>query len=107
MLTLLAAVALNAIASWPVAADHELRRPVDLVSRTERRCPAVPEMTICTRPVDRPEPWRHVAEAEVREPAANAHVRNLRLQHARCAHPVDDALRCVKPVPFASMILGR
>lgn len=109
MMTLLAAtlIAAGALAGAEPAHDshHGFRLPTNLTAIEERRCPTSPGVTVCANRAEAQLRWRVVSDGPQSDHLPRPHVRSLRLQMARCANPVEDGLRCVKPVAFARVNL--
>lgn len=105
MLTLLTAAAIS-VGSPVLGIGHQdFRLPVDIAARSEARCPGASGVTVCAKRADAQLHWRVAQDEAVPTQSSTLHVRSLRLQPARCANPVDDGLRCIKPVAFARINL--
>ncbi len=113
MMTLLAA---TLIAAAPLAgaepaqdSHHGFRLPAamtlpaSIAGSGDRRCPTSPGVTVCANRAEAQLRWRVVSEGPQSDRQPRPHVRSLRQQVARCANPVEDGLRCVKPVAFTSI----
>lgn len=105
MLILLTAAAF--LAGSPASGDshHGFRLPVDIAVHSESRCPPSRGVTVCANRADAHLRWRAVADERAPDRAGGPHIRSLRVQPARCANPVEDGLRCVKPLAFARINL--
>lgn len=85
---------------------------LDGISRTERdryerNCKATQGVTVCANQANAQLRWRITSnDLGPQDKAAGQHVSTLRTQHLRCANPVEDGLRCVKPTPATSFVFG-
>ncbi|HQS70520.1 MAG: hypothetical protein B7Y36_07600 [Novosphingobium sp. 28-62-57] len=109
MLTLLVA---TLIAAGPLAgteaghdSHHGFRLPANMSAQEDRRCPTSPGVTVCANRAEAQLRWRVVTDGPQSDHLPRPHVRSLRQPMARCANPVEDGLRCVKPVAFARVNL--
>jgi len=105
MLTLLTAAAISVGLPVLASGHQDFRLPVDIVTRGETRCPAASGVTVCAKRADAQSHWRVAQDEAMLAQSSTLHVRSLRLQPSRCTNPVDDALRCIKPVAFARINL--
>lgn len=75
--------------------------------RFERDCKPTHGITVCANQANAQLRWRITSnEIGPQDKAAGQHVSALRTQHLHCANPVEDGLRCVKPTPAKSFVLG-
>ncbi len=116
MMMILASAALTFAGSAPGSDPHHAFRLPPETSRTETArtlhhqrsrnragCTPSGAVTVCANRADEQSRWRISAEGEETAAMPGQHLRALRVQHSRCANPVEDALRCVKPLPLARM----
>ncbi|MFN3469815.1 MAG: hypothetical protein ACK4Z7_08910 [Novosphingobium sp.] len=116
MMMILASAAMAFAGSAPGADPHHAFRlppeapPVEAVrtlhhqrSRSRAGCTPSGAVTVCANRADEQSRWRISAEDDDTAARPGQHLRALRVQHSRCANPVEDALRCVKPLPLARM----
>lgn len=103
MLKILAAIAVTTGTPQPLDAHHAYRLPETSAPRSvtpDRRCSSTPEVTVCAK---RGDGIRLVGTgAEVVPPL---HQAQLRIAPSRCANPVENGLRCIRPEVFARLNL--
>lgn len=109
MLALLTAAALS-LAPHALETHHDYRLATSngpQAARTEKDCRATEGMVVCANRAKAQLRWRITSDdLDAQDSAKGHHVTALRTQHLRCANPVEDGLRCVKPVPARSFALG-
>lgn len=97
------------------SAHHSFRLPADLsydspksgLSTTSTKaCPTSQVVTVCANRADRILKLRVPSEDVRTGDAAGPHLRALRIQPSRCVNPVEEGLRCIRPVPAARISLG-
>lgn len=125
MLTMLATALATALppASLPVSAaatvedaHHSFRLPANLAHPLEspasgltgthsKVCPSTDEVTVCANRSSMNLQFRVPASDNSANSAAGPHLRSLRIQPSRCVNPVEEGLRCIRPVPAARIAL--
>ncbi|MBF9150476.1 hypothetical protein [Novosphingobium jiangmenense] len=87
-----------------MAQNHHAFRlpgPDTITLPKQQRCSAGRELTVCAPQGDGPRLTGHVTET-----APPRHHTVLRIAPSRCANPVEDGLRCVRPTALARVNLG-
>jgi hypothetical protein len=124
MLTMFATALATALvpASHPISsatmaegAHHSFRLPADLsydgpasglAGTATKVCPTSKVVTVCANRADNNLQLRVTSEDMRASDAAGPHLRSLRIQPSRCVNPVEEGLRCIRPVPAARITLG-
>ena len=104
-----AATAENAHHSFRLTADlaHPLDSPANgLTSTPSKVCPSTDVVTVCANRSSMNLQFRVPASDNSANSAAGPHLRSLRIQPSRCVNPVEEGLRCIRPVPAARIALG-
>lgn len=109
MLVLLTAAALT-LAPHSFEKHHDYRLGTShgpQAARFEKDCQTGKGVTVCAPRAKAQLRWRITSDdLSPQDKATGHHVATLRTQHLRCANPVEDGLRCVKPTPAHSFTLG-
>lgn len=109
MLSLLTAAALS-LAPHSLETHHDYRLATSngpQTARFEKACQPGEGVTVCAPRANAPLRWRITTEdLTAQDRAKGHHLAALRTQHAHCANPVEDGLRCVKPTPARTFTLG-
>jgi len=109
MFALLTAAVLS-LAPHTLEAHHDYRLTTSngpQATRVEKDCRATEGMVVCANRAKAHLRWRITSyDLDTQDSAKGHHVTALRTQHLRCANPVEDGLRCIKPTPAHSFTLG-
>ncbi|MGE8134566.1 hypothetical protein ACQKO5_13220 [Novosphingobium subterraneum] len=103
MLKILAAIAVTTGTPQPLEAHHPYRLPETSSPRPvahDRRCSSTREVTVCAK---RGDGLRLVMDGV--EAGPPLHQAQLRIAPSRCANPVENGLRCIRPEVFARLNL--
>ncbi|MFN3456902.1 MAG: hypothetical protein ACK4Z8_04925 [Novosphingobium sp.] len=103
------ATAENAHHSFRLPADlaHPLDSPANSLTGTPSKvCPSTDVVTVCANRSSMNLQFRVPASDNSANSAAGPHLRSLRIQPSRCVNPVEEGLRCIRPVPSARIALG-
>lgn len=90
-------------------AHHGFRLTEDMPAAAgtiEKPCPPGAGMTVCANRAKAQMRWRIALPEPAPETLVPAHHHALRTQHGRCANPVEEGLRCVRPTPVTRFSLG-
>lgn len=103
------ATAEDAHHSFRLPADlaHPLDSPANGLTGTPSKvCPSTDVVTVCASRSSTNLRFRVPASENSANSAAGHHLRSLRIQPSRCVNPVEEGLRCIRPVPAARIALG-
>ena len=91
----------------PAELAHPLNVPASGLTGTgSKACPPSQGVTVCANRANTNVQFRVPAEDVRPSDASGTHLRALRIQPSRCVNPVEEGLRCIRPVPAARIALG-
>jgi hypothetical protein len=102
MLKMLAAIVLTTGAPEVAQNHHAFRLPApdQTIPTRPQRCSAARQLTVCAPQGDGPRVTGHSTDT-----APPRHRAVLRIAPSRCANPVEDGLRCIRPTTIARINL--